>query len=177
MAKTGVYGIESIKFANAYPDGFPSTDPSWSGFTMKAIVKDSFTFNDQAQNETTVEVEDSEDPYAILKDGVKQEGFTIQTYDMDAQAYAFFFGYTSGSTWKTETPNFRIGNKAVQVKTKALGTEFPAKIFEWANMSLNVTKTGTIGKSGFPNIQIECKKLGCFNSSGTAVASARWKNV
>ena len=52
MAKTSVYGIESIKFADVTTDGTFPTD--WTSFSMKAIVKDSFSFNDSAPGENNI---------------------------------------------------------------------------------------------------------------------------
>ena len=55
-------------------------------------------------------------------------------------------------------------------------SEFPSRTFEWANMKLVVTKSGTIGKSGFPNINIECTKQAVFDAvTGKEMPSTRWK--
>ena len=79
MAKTAVYGIDTIKFADVPTDGkFPTT---WANFSMKAIVKDSFSFNDTAPSTTNVEVEDMADFYAVLDSDKGAKGFTLQTYD------------------------------------------------------------------------------------------------
>lgn len=178
MSKTAVYGIESIKFADVPTNGqFPT---SWTGFTMKAIVKDSVSFNDSAPSESNIEVEDMEDYYAILETDKGTKGFTIQTYDLSAEAYAFFYGYQDGTTdnagFQVEQVGFKLANKAVQIITKAFG-DFPARQFEWANMKLTVTQTGTVGKSGFPNLNIELKKQAFLNADGAEVPGARWKNL
>lgn len=184
MKKTAAYGIKSIKFTDAHPEGITGlngSSVSWSAFEMKAIVKDSFSFQDQAAGESNIEVEDMDDYYAILKSDTGTEGFSVQTYDLSAAAYAFFFGYTSsgsgdGGAWNVEPAEFTLPNKAVQIITRALGDEFPSKQFEWANMKLTVSKTGTLGKSGFPNIQIDFKKVACIDSTtGKETAGARWK--
>ena len=44
-------------------------------------------------------------------------------------------------------------------------------------MKLTVTKQGTIGKSGFPNLNIECKKQAFLNAQGKEIPGARWKNL
>lgn len=176
--KTGVYGIESIKFAETPTNGkFPTM---WDAFEMKAIVKDSFSFSDSAPSETNIEVEDMDDYYAILQSDKGTKGFSVQTYDLSEEAYKFFFGYADGTGddagYYTETVGFELTNKAVQITTKAFA-DFPAKVFEWANMKLTVTKSGTIGKSGFPNLNIDFKKQAFVDASGNEIAGARWKVV
>ena len=185
MAKNSVFGIDTINFADVTTDGtFPST---WTAFQMKAIVKDSVSFNDSAPGENNIEVEDMEDYYAVLESDKGSKGFTIQTYDMSKDAYAFFFGYKDGTNdssaggsdntgYQVEDPKFKLANKAIQITTKKFG-DFPARVFEWANMKLTVTKQGTIGKSGFPNLNIECKKQAFLNAQGVEIAGARWKNL
>lgn len=178
MARTGVYGIQSIKFADTPSDGsFPT---EWKGFEMKAIVKDSFSFNDTTPSETNIEVEDMDENYATLESDKGSSGFTVQTYDMSEEAYKYFWGYAEGSGanqgWLVETPGWELGNKAVQITTRKFG-DFPAKIFEWASMRIAVTRTGTIGKSGFPNLNLSFTKQAFTDSEGKEVAGARWKVV
>lgn len=178
--KTGAWGVESVKFAPLVdsPSGTKSPFPTvWTEFEMKAIVKDSLQFNDQAPSTTNIEIEDSDNYYATLQSDAGTEGFTIQTYDMSEAAAEFFFGYKKNGDYVEENPKFKLQNHAVQVTTKATD-EFPQKVFEWANMKLTVTKSGTVGKSGFPNINIECVKQAVFSSEdGSELPSARWKNT
>lgn len=150
---------------------------------MKAIVKDSFSFNDTAPSTTNVEVEDMADFYAVLDSDKGAKGFTLQTYDYGEEAYEFFFGYAKGTgndnpnkDFMVETPGFIRSNQAVQIITKAFN-DFPARQFEWANMKLTITKTGTIGKSGFPNLNIDFVKEAFTGTDGTEVAGARWKEL
>ena len=178
--KASVYGIKSIKFADTPTDGkFPT---AWEGFKMKAIVKDGLSFNDSAPSTTNVEVEDMDVAYAILETDKGSRGFTIQTYDLSKEAYQFFYGYTQGAAntehdgWLVESPGFVLTSKAVQVITQEFG-EFPSRTFEWASMKLTVSNTGTSGKSGFPNLNIECKKQAFVNEKGEEIAGARWRNT
>lgn len=192
--KTGAWGIDSVCFATLVDNptvkggkvgtetltaqsAFPT---DWTAFKMKAIVKDSLSFSDQAPSTNNIEIEDSDNYYATLQSDVGSEGFTIQTYDMSAEAAAFFFGYKAsadGSGYIEEDPSFKLQNKAIQITTKETD-EFPAKVFEWANMKLVVTKSGTIGKSGFPNINIECTKQAVFDAvTGDEMPSTRWKTL
>lgn len=179
--KTGAWGVESVCFADlvdkpvAATGAFPT---DWTAFKMKAIVKDSLSFNDQAPSTNNIEIEDSDNYYATLQSDVGSEGFTIQTYDMSAEAAKFFFGFKEGKNdYIEEDPTFKLQNKAIQITTKETD-EFPAKVFEWANMKLVVTKSGTIGKSGFPNINIECTKQAVFDdTTGKELPSTRWKTL
>lgn len=184
--KSGAWGIESVKFAPLVDS--PTTDTAsakspfpetWEEFKLRAIVKDSLSFNDQAPSTNNVEIEDSDNYYAVLQSDAGSEGFTVQVYDMSEDAYKFFFGFTKGTGkddgYLVENPKFKLQNHAVQITTKATD-EFPSHIFEWANMKLVVTKSGSIGKSGFPNINIECTKQAVFDvKSGEEMPSARHK--
>lgn len=102
--KTGAWGIESVKFATLVSDptvaggkvgekmlqaksAFPT---EWTAFVMKAIVKDSLSFNDNAPSTNNIEIEDSDNYYATLQSDAGTEGFTIQTYDMSEEAATFF---------------------------------------------------------------------------------------
>lgn len=186
--KSGAWGIESVKFAplvdspTADTAGAKSPFPTaWNEFKLRAIVKDSLSFNDQAPSTNNIEVEDSDNYYAVLQSDAGSEGFTVQVYDMSEEAYMFFFGFKKGAAEGTdkdylvEDPKFKLQNHAVQITTKGTD-EFPSHIFEWANMKLVVTKSGSIGKSGFPNINIECTKQAVFDvKTGEEMPSARHK--
>lgn len=188
--KTGAYGIEHIKFAPLVDNpnvkggnlggdtltATPAFPSKWEEFRLKAIVKDSLSFNDQAPSTNNIEIEDSDTYYATLQSDAGTEGFTVQVYDMSKEAAMFFFGYKEGTDgYIEEDPKFKLQNHAVQIQTKSTD-EFPSKIFEWANMKLVVTKAGTIGKSGFPNINIECTKQAVFDVlTGDEMPSTRWK--
>ena len=74
-----------------------------------------------------------------------------------------------------ETPGFELPNQAVELKTKSL-KGFPAKVFQWARMKMTVTRTGTIGKSGFPNFNLEFKQLANLNKDGKEISGARNKD-
>lgn len=179
--KTGAWGVESVKFAPLVDSPSSTVSPfptAWTEFSMKAIVKDSLQFNDQAPSTTNIEIEDSDNYYATLQSEAGTEGFTIQTYDLSEEAAKFFFGYTKDANgYLVENPNFKLQNHAVQITTKVTD-EFPQKVFEWANMRMTVTKSGTVGKSGFPNINIECVKQSVFSSAdGSELPSARMKNT
>lgn len=173
MAKEGVYGIQSVKLAEPVVGSFPS---AFSGYSFKAIVKDSLQFNDQAAGTTDVEIEDSDDPYAVLESSAAQKGFTLQIYDLSQDAYVALMGYTAASgdnKWNTEPATKNTLEKAVEIVTKAFG-DFPSKTFQWARMRIDVTRAGTIGKSGFPNLTATFRQLAHTDASGQAVSGARW---
>lgn len=178
--KSGAWGVESVKFAPMVDSPTSTKSPfptAWTEFEMKAIVKDSLQFNDQAPSTNNIEIEDSDNYYATLQSDAGTEGFTIQTYDMSDKAAEFFLGYTKNGDYVQETPKFKLQNHAVQITTKGTD-EFPQKTFEWANMKITVTKSGTIGKSGFPNINIECVKQAVFDATtGAELPAARWKTA
>ena len=167
MAKEGVYGIQSVKLADPVVGGFPS---SFTGFDFKAIVKDSVQFNDQAAGTTDVEIEDSDDPYAVLESSAAQKGFTLQIYDLSAEAFAYLMGYTTSGNWNVEPATKNTLEKAVQIVTKTFG-EFVSKTFQWARMRIDVTRAGTIGKSGFPNLTATFRQLAHTDAPRTAVLS------
>lgn len=170
--KQGVYGLQSFKMQAAVPNSFPT---SWtSAQTINAIVKDSLSFNDSESSENDIEVEDLAEFYASLPSTLATKGFTVQTYDLSPEMFQYLCGYTLSEGYYVENPDFQLVNQAVQIVTKAFG-EFPSKTFEWANMMCKVTRSGTIGKSGFPNFNITFKQQSLTDSAGKAIGGARFK--
>lgn len=176
-----IYGIDHVKLMAAMESGatagqYPDFDTLASGFRINAIVKDSFSFSDTAPSTNDIEVEDMDAFYAQLQSDNGSETFTLQTYDMNKDAYEYLLGYTTSGAWNEETPGFKLGNQALEIKSKALDS-FPARIFQWARLSCKVTKTGTLGKSGFPNFNLEFTKLANLDTTGAEISGARWKTV
>lgn len=204
MANTGkqggTYGIVSVSFAEPETGGFPEdikfrryrdTDgnaiPSGSSagewpkgsFGFTAIVMDSVSFNDSAPSENDLYVEDVDTIYATLKSDEGSKGFTLDTYDLSAEAYEALVGAENATTganagWVVEPAQIPALLKAVQIMTRKFG-DFPSKTFQWAKMKISVTKAGTIGKSGFPNFHLEFKQQANFDENGKAQAGHRWK--
>lgn len=172
MAKNGVFGIRSFSFADcAANGGYPTSFPN----SIKAIVTGSLTFNDQAASTTDVEIEDSEDPYAVLTSSAATKGFTIQTYDLSPENFKALLNYTDSSDnkWVEEAPKESEVYKAIQIVTEDLD-DIPSKTFQWSKMKLTVTRSGSIGKSGLPNLNIECRQMAVFDSSGNKVSGHRF---
>lgn len=171
MAKNGVFGIKSFSFADCVANGgYPTSFTN----TIKAIVTGSLTFNDQAAQTSDVEIEDSEDPYAVLTSSAATKGFTIQTYDLSKENFESLLGYTAdGSKWENEAPTENECYKAIQIVTKDLD-DIPSKTFQWSKMKLTITRSGSIGKSGLPNLNIECRQMAVFDSQGDKVSGHRW---
>ena len=170
--KNGVYGIEEFAIADPVANGgYPTNFP----FKFKAIVSGSLTFNDSAASTSDIEIEDSEDPYAVLTSSAATKGFTVQTYDLSAETFKAILGYTSStdSKWNEELPTETEIYKAVQIKTKVLD-DIPAKVFQFSKMKLTVTRNGSIGKTGLPNLNIEFRQMAVFNASGEKVSGHRW---
>ena len=113
--KNGVYGIKSFLMKDASPNAFPT---DWNdAFALKAIVKDSLSYNDSAATENDIEVEDMDNFYASLPSGLATKGFTIQTYDMGEETYKHLCGYEKQNSgdWFEEKPGFELANQAVQI--------------------------------------------------------------
>lgn len=171
MAKNGVYGIKSFSFADCVANGgYPTSFTN----SIKAIVTGSLTFNDQAAQTSDVEIEDSEDPYAVLTSSAATKGFTIQTYDLSKENFESLLGYTVDSNkWENEAPTENECYKAIQIVTKDLD-DIPSKTFQWSKMKLTITRSGSIGKSGLPNLNIECRQMAVFDAKGDKVSGHRW---
>lgn len=172
--KNGVYGIDDFAIADpAANGGYPTRFP----FHFKAIVSGSLSFNDSEASTEDVEVEDSEDPYAVLPSSAATKGFTVQTYDLSAETFKAILGYTStDGKWNEEQPTETEIYKAVQIKTKVLD-DIPAKVFQWSKMKLTVTRSGSIGKTGLPNLTINFRQMAVFNASGEKVSGHRWADL
>lgn len=171
MAKNGVYGVKSFSYADcAANGGYPTAFDK----LLKAIVTGSLTFNDQAAQTEDVEVEDTEDPYAELTTSAATKGFTVQTYDLSKENYEELLGYTTDEKkWSNESPTENTIFKAIQIVTKDLD-DIPSRTFQWSKMKLTVTRSGSIGKSGLPNLNIECRQMAVFDAKGEMVSGHRW---
>lgn len=143
-------------------------------FKVSAIVKDSFSYTDTAPTENNIEIEDSDDYFATIKTDGGTKGFTLQTYDMSEDAYQYLMGFTKNGIWNEEAVKFDIPNQCVELRTRPLDG-FPAKVYQYARMSVRISRTGTIGKSGFPNFQLEFTKLGNYNAAGEEISGMRWQ--
>lgn len=174
--KNGVYGLEGFYFADCVANGGYPT--SWSD-KIKAVVSGSLSFNDQAAQTQDVEIEDSEDPYAVLTTSAATKGFTLQTYDLSEDNFTKLLGYTkdAGSggknAWLNELPQETEIYKAVQIVTKTLD-DIPSKTFQWSKMKLTITRSGSIGKSGLPNLNIDFRQMAVFDSNGDKKSGHRW---
>jgi hypothetical protein len=175
MAKTAAYGISTVTIAAPGSNGaYPS---QWSGagtFSFKAIVKDSFQFSDSESSDNDIEIEDSDEIYASLQSSAATKGFTMDTYDLSAEAYTALMGFSTSDGWNVAPAKSNDLIKAVQVVTKNLD-DFPSKTFQWAKMLIKVTRAGTLGKSGFPNLHLTFKEQLNTDASGNPISGHRWK--
>ena len=177
MAKTAAYGISSVTIDACGENG---AYPSFSGanaFSFKAIVKDSLQFNDSAASSNDIEIEDSDEIYASLQSSAATKGFTMDTYDMGEDAYKALMQYTKASGqegWMEAPAKSDDLIKAVQIVTRKFD-DFPSKTFQWAKVKIQVTRAGTIGKSGFPNLHLEFRELMNADANGAAISGHRWK--
>ena len=179
MATRGVYGIEHVKLMAAKADGtYPDFDTLEDGFQIHAIVKDSASFNDTESSVENIEIEDSDLPFHTIETDKGSRGFTLQTYDMGADAYEYLLGFEKdpSTEWYEEQSNFVLPNQAVELLTKAYGVH-KAVLYQWANMKCVVSRTGTLGKSGFPNFQLAFTQNVNRNSAGQEISGCRFKEV
>lgn len=166
----GTYGIVSVSLADVVSGGYPTQWP----FSFSAIVMDSVSFNDNAPSENDLYVEDIDTIYATLKSDEGSKGFTLDTYDLSADAFMYLQGFTETDGWMAEPVKIPELVQAVQIVTRDFG-DFPSKTFQWGKMKISVTKAGTIGKSGFPNFHLEFKQQAHLDANGTPVSGHRWK--
>ena len=170
--KNGVFGIQEFALADCVANG---GYPTAFDLKLKAIVSGSLSFNDAAASTSDVEIEDSEDPYAVLTSSAATKGFTIQTYDLSEDNFVNLLGYTKDETkkWINESPTETETYKAVQIITKDLD-DIPSKTFQWSKMKLTITRSGSIGKSGLPNLNIEFRQMAVFDANGDKVSGHRF---
>ena len=170
--KNGVFGIQEFALADCVANG---GYPTAFDLKLKAIVSGSLSFNDAAASTSDVEIEDSEDPYAVLTSSAATKGFTIQTYDLSEGNFVNLLGYTKDETkkWINESPTETDVYKAVQIITKDLD-DIPSKTFQWSKMKLTITRSGSIGKSGLPNLNIEFRQMAVFDENGDKVSGHRF---
>ena len=123
-SRSGLYGIDSMVFI-----------PSKSGATainIKEIVVDAASF--QGSEGNTIEIEDSDAPYAIIGG---ETGLQVSTYDKGAVAN--FVGKSQ--------------NGSLVITTKEMG-DFAAATITYAAVTVTGALTGNIGKNGFPQVQL-----------------------
>ena len=153
---------------------YPDFNDNTGTFTVSAIVKDSASFSDTAASTTNIEIEDSDLPFYTLESDKGSHGITLQTYDMGAEAAAFFEGFeTNAKTkWLDGNSAFEMPNQAVEMMTKAYGTFSPI-LYQFANMKCVVSRTGTLGKSGFPNYQLDFTENVNRDKAGNQISGRR----
>lgn len=175
MAKNAAYGINTVKLASPVAGGFPTTFDGDGCLNFKAIVQDSVQFNDAAPGTNDINVEETDDIYATLNSDNGSKGFTMQTYDLSEENYKYLLGFTKDSTtgWNSEPTERLKLIKAVEIVTRTFD-DFPSKTFQWAKMDILVTKAGTIGKSGFPNLSLTFKQLANYDADGVVKSGHRW---
>jgi len=174
MAKNSAYGVQTVKLAPPVPGGFPASFDGDNCFQFKAIVMDSLQLNDAAPNQTDINVEETEDIYTTVNSDNGTKGFTMQTYDLSKEAFAYLMGYTHDDTtgWNTEPVKKNVLRKAVEIVTRDID-DIPSMTFQWANMDITVTKAGNIAKSGLPNLSLTFKQLANIDASGKPQSGAR----
>lgn len=175
MAKTAAYGINTVSLAAPVAGGFPTAFTGEGTFSFKAIVQDSVQFNDAAPSTNDINVEETDDIYATLNSDNGTKGFTMQTYDLSEESYKYLLGFTkdANTKWNVEPTERLKLVKAVQIVTRTFD-DFPSKTFQWAKMDIAVTKAGTIGKSGFPNLSLTFKQLANYDADGKVQSGHRW---
>lgn len=176
MSNRGIYGINTVKLLPATKYGaYPDFTKLGAGFLVTAIVKDSASFNDTAPSTTNIEIEDSDLPFATIENDKGTHGFTLQTYDMGEDAMKYLLGYekSDDTNWLEEGISFVLPNQAVELVTARYGNQAPV-CFQWANMKCVVSRTGTLGKSGFPNFQLEFTQNVNRDKSGAQIKGSRF---
>lgn len=176
MAKRGLYGIQHLKLVNATKFGqYPDFNDVAKVFSVTAIVKDSASFSDTAPSVTNIEIEDSDLPFASIETDKGSHGFTLQTYDMGQEAYEYLLGFEPNEKtgWIEEGKSFVLPNQAVELLTQKYGNQ-PAVRFQWSNMKCVVSKSGTLGKSGFPNFQLDFTQVVSRDSNGNELKGSRF---
>ena len=107
----------------------------------------------------------------MLTTSAATKGFTLQTYDFSEDNFTKLLGYTKDEgtggkdAWLNELPQETEIYKAVQIVTKDLD-DIPSRTFQWSKMKLTITRSGSIGKSGLPNLNIEFRQMAVFDSKG-----------
>lgn len=178
MAKNAAYGINSVKLAEPVAGAFPTTFDGNGCLSFKAIVQDSVQFNDAAPGTNDINIEETDDIYARLNSDNGSKGFTMQTYDLSEENYKYLMGFTKDAStgWNNEPTERLKLVKAVQIITREFD-DFPSKTFEWAKMDIQVTKAGTVGKSGFPNLTLTFLQLANYDAQGVVQSGHRWANT
>lgn len=182
--KQALYGIKSIKVMDVADNGafplFNNITEGVNGVTIKAIVRDSFTFSDSAPSQTTIDVEEVDTTYLALNSDDGTLSFSFGTYDMSEECMKYFQSYTEGEGanegFLVAAPQRKSLVCAVQVVTREQG-DIPSFQMEWAKLKIEVARTGTLGKSGLPNLTLTCTEVANLDNSGKAVPNFRRKAV
>lgn len=176
-----VYGIRKIILDKPVAGGF-ATFTGGDAFQVSAIVKDQFNYNNTAPSSTNIEIEDSDEYFAVLDSDKGSNGFTFQAYDLSHESYKKLLGFTEETdgdkTWYTQQVGGqgKMTEAAIQITTRKQGDNKPREI-EYARCKVTITESGTIGKSGFPNFNIECVQLANYGADGTEHEGYRWRYI
>lgn len=181
MAKNALYGIQSVKMMTPAANGafadFDNMVEGTTGITIHAIVRDSFSFSDTTPSTTDLDVEDMDLHYATLNSDEGTRQFTFQSYNMSESAVKFLLGYVKDANdWLQAPAVHPVTNFAIQVLTRKLD-DIPATVLQWARCKVEITKSGTLGKSGLPNLTFTCTEVVNLDANGAAVPNYRFKEV
>ena len=176
MAKLD-YGIEYIAMGDALPDGeFPTVEVGAAANKITNIVVDSFTRDQEDDQETDVYWEDYDGVGVILKGEKGKKTLTVSSNDMSEEAYKRFLGYKTAGGWTEEDPSFTLPPQFVQLKTRAIDI-YPARIHQYTPCDVVVKETGTIGKNGLPELQFTITRTANKDAAGKQVKGHRFQDV
>lgn len=178
MATQGSYGLNSVKLFKATKYGAMPDFNDANAIDITDIVKDSASFSDTASSVTNIEIEDSDQFFATIETDKGTHGFTFQTYNMSDEMMCALLGFENDALLNgiKRRARFDLPNYAIQIETKAFGN-YPAMLYQFASCKVVATRTGTIGKSGFGSIQLDCTENVARDADGNEAVSAQRFNL
>lgn len=174
------YGIQSFKIKPAILSGenvgsLPDFDDMTDGYEFTAIADASVSINQTEASKNEIFIENARTAYMTLDGTPGSKSIVLSSYDHSPEAQEYLFGSTietdsDGNTVIKETPNFKLGNQAVEIVTLAQNGH-PSRRICYANVEASVIETGTIGRGGLSSYQVTLTIVSNYNKDGKVIGN------
>lgn len=162
MASKAVYSLTSLKIGAPGANGAMGTTLA----NISKIAEGTVTFDFPAPDITNITPEEDDLPFVTLKTE-QPKTITWESLDMSLDALTVAFGGTVATNKLTPGVSFEIGEKSLEIVTRAL--QGSTTTFAFPRVSIYATFTGSLQKTDVLRLQFTATVLRPFDGSGVAL--------